>query len=756
MLKHTSEALNNLGAFNQPNHLFIEALVNSIPFDTVPHKMKILFALSHVSSYVSNFRRNAIIWDGTEVPPNNISFVLAGSGANKDSSNSVMRKCFSEGLKKILKEVDRVNKEAAIAAATASGEELPEQYEVYKNYLKPIPPVYTGMSTGPGLVQHINDVGRLPLLSTSLYTGELSDELAINPHATENIKILSEVYDVGTRVADYTKGKEFRAESIDNQPVSALLVGSPGHILHDESTRKKFELAFVSKLARRSWFCYVPKTLKEPDFTDAENPIEELLSYSENIEKRAKQGIELVQSEVELLTEHNIPLAGRPIPVSDEVFKLFKIYQRYNSEYLHSINDRSSLYALVRAHLQWKALKLATAFAILQRSDEVAEEHYIPAMQYCELFDSDIVEFTKEINKAPHEFLADYLKDRSDEDGLAFINTHDIKKKGFSPTVSLAKIQELVTLCAGYDRGAVYTVVDKGTGIQYEAYKTTEIVGVSYKPIDNTALNVAVNNGDSKGLKQAKITTARNTVEGYKYLEASFEDLGQLLTLDRAYSPFRFKDGTRGRDRIEGGTKWVVFDVDKTHLSNEDMHMILQGINHHIALSSDNNNKYRYRVLVELDSFVLLSPVAWGHFYSSLADSLGIAADQQPQSQIFYSYAGRDILSCLDGTPVECRDFVMEAKEMEAGLGTIPKTLSKNQMNSQLQQAFDTFHYAFECKKGRRSVSMFKAMKHAKDLGADKEYVKNLLMQINEYLVNPLEDFRFNGLLNQVERMYEC
>ena len=70
----------------------------------------------------------------------------------------------------------------------------------------------------------------------------------------------------GDKEVKYTKAAEFRSSAISGQPVSALFVGSPGHILYDESVKKKFHVAFMSKLARRSWFCYAPNKIDEPVF----------------------------------------------------------------------------------------------------------------------------------------------------------------------------------------------------------------------------------------------------------------------------------------------------------------------------------------------------------------------------------------------------------------------------------------------------------------------------------------------------------
>jgi hypothetical protein len=124
-------------------------------------------------------------------------------------------------------------------------------------------------TTGPGLIQHINDIGDIGLGAGFMYSGEFSDELAYNQDMVENIKTLSEIYDTGDKEVKYTKSVEFRSKAITGQPVSALFVGSPGHILYDEATKKKFHIAFMSKLARRSWFCYAPDKIDEQVFDNS-------------------------------------------------------------------------------------------------------------------------------------------------------------------------------------------------------------------------------------------------------------------------------------------------------------------------------------------------------------------------------------------------------------------------------------------------------------------------------------------------------
>lgn len=754
MLEVLRTELNKHGVFKEPSHPFVNALVSAIPFSTVPDKMKVVFALAHLSCFATQFRRNVLLDDGTPVPVNNISFVIADSGANKDSSHNKIKRCFKPGYDRLRE----YNYEWAIAEAKrqadAAGEDLWEDPAIYSKYLLPVPPEFSSFTTGPGLVQYINDMSRLPAMSSMVYSGELSDELAQNVHAMENIKILSEVYDLGNKEVTYLKSAEHRSEEINQQAVSALMVGSPGHILYDDVTKKRFHVAFMSKLARRSWFCYTPERLKDPDFTVEDDPIQAMIAYEEKLERSSQKAVNLIQSGVVDITAHNIERLGIDLPITEDVFDMFNLYKRYNREVVDNMHNRESVYALVRTHLQWKALKLAGAFAIMNMDDAVTLKHYIPAMQFAEMFDKDISVFEQDINKAPHESMSDYMKTLLREDNKAFISSHDIKKQGFSTTTSVPKLQELVSLCAGYDLEGVYSLADNGAGIRYEPVHKAETIGISFIKMDFQELYDAIaRDASTDEISNIKRRMGSRANSGYTYAECGFAELGQMLKSDYAYCPFEFKDGNRSRDGVIGGTKWLVMDVDKTTMSAEDAHTVLGGINHHVALTSDADNVFKYRVIIELDAIVTLDPTEWKRFYVAIANDLGIQVDVLPQSQIFFSYRDRQTLSVVDGDPLATRDYIMKAKERGAATLT-PSELSKREQNNQLNNPLETFWYAYEANAGRRSTLYYRAMRHAKDLGASLDYVINLLNGVNEYVVAPMGRERFDKLLEQAERLY--
>lgn len=752
MLSQTKDLLEKQGAFKREQNQYIQNIIKAISFPTIDEKMKAVVAVSQLTTFASQFRRNIKLWDEhTEVPVNAISFVITGSGAGKDSSVKAARKCFKTGYEMLQKAATQKAIQAAIAEARQEGLPTPEDEPIYRAYLKPIPPIDITPTTGPGLIQHINDIADVGLGAGLVYSGEFSDELAYNQDMVENIKTLSEIYDTGDKEVKYTKAVEFRSKVITGQPVSALFVGSPGHILYDEPTKKKFNIAFMSKLARRSWFCYAPEKIKEPVF----DTLEEFWEHEEQIEEASKHARVGMDAESVTIAKHNLNKVGVVLEVSKEVERLYKTYKRYNNDLADILPNPDSTYSLIRRHLQWKALKLAGAFAIMECKDEITADLFIQAIRFCEILDKDMEAFEQDLNKAPHELLVDFFHTRTLLNGASEISTHDLKKQGFMFNVSKAKLKEMVALCAGYDRNSVYSVTNDATAIRYEPIVKTDAINLTFKEINCNELNKAIETKNKDKITQAKQNIASTVNYGFEDAVTDFEQLAELLQFDYAYSPFKFRGGIRRKENLESGTKWVVLDIDDSPLSAEEAHMMLGDINHHIALTSDNDNHFKFRVLLELDSEVALDPISWKHFYLKIADDLGLRADPLPQAQIFYSYANRTVYSNIDASPIETRDYVMFAKEKTLEKEQQTKVLTTGQKSAQLNDALVTFEYAFEASHGSGSRNMYRMMRHAQDLGASYEEVLQLIDDVNEYWESPMYEDRILKLKEQCERLFQ-
>lgn len=745
MIAITKKYLQEQGAFTLAQSPIIEQIAKTIPFSTVPEKMKLTIAASEAITFAAQFRRNILHWDRTSVPINGISMVLTASGKNKDSSVRAARKCFKSSYALM----DEMRDSLAVAEAKKLAAEAGEtEHAQFLSQTKPAP-IFISPTTEAGLVSHINELGRYPIGSGLLYSGEFGDELATSMDMLDNIKTLSEVYDLGEKEVKFTKGKEFRSEAIKGQPVNALLVSSPTFILYDEAVKRKFMLSFMSKLARRCNLCYVQESIKEESF----DAIEDLLHFDKTNTSSTNELQDAIDQEFLAVTQYHIDQRNADLPVDEAVQNLFIVYRRYNTE-LADTMPAAAIATLVRAHLQWKALKLAGALALLSCADKIEASHYIDAINFYELLAPDMELFESELNKLPYERFADYIKTIVDPStGKASIDIHALKKKGFIATASKATLKALITPAAVYDRLGLYTVSDDATYIHYERIIKSDTLSVTIKPIDNSRLfHEIATTADPAKIRDIKSRIATTATYGFDTEDCNFTDLAQILKGNYAYSPFAFRDGVRGKDNIIGGTKWLVLDIDTSNITASEAHFLLSGINHHIALGSDPHNEFKFRVFLELDSVVDVSPIIWRNFYTAIAEDLLLTVDPLPQSQIFYSYWGdddREVLSVTDGSPIEVRDYLMRANDSaEKAPSSVASSLTAAQKKALIADERTTFARAFDSTNGSGSRDLIWAANYAyKDLGMSKEEVIELLERINDYWVSPMDEERFNNTI---------
>jgi len=243
-----------------------------------------------------------------------------------------------------------------------------------------------------------------------------------------------------------------------------------------------------------------------------------------------------------------------------------------------------------------------------------------------------------------------------------------------------------------------------------------------------------------------KATRGYSCAIGYQYNTATFEDLSNLLSLDLAYSPFKFKDGIRGRDKIVSGTEWLVFDVDKTQVRDTELHSILHQYKHHIARTSNPANPLKYRVILQLSEEVQVKPEVWKYFIASIGSFLGIPYDKLGQAQISFGYEGRDVLSQLTGRSVDVKQhlatakYKAELKEQERALVT------PEQRTAMKNSPYATFESAYEVGDKPRSLTLYSTALQAYELGMTKQEVKNLLSSIVDFWCD--KSFTFNRLEN--------
>lgn len=690
----------------------------------VPFKLKLAITLSELITFSSHLRKPIKLHDGTLVPTNAIVFALAGSGESKDKSLNAVRKALSSGYSQMEDQRREFARTKAESTARIEGDEVGN----WAKYYKEPKPLQTGLGTVEGLVHHFSEIAENPTGAGSIQSSEIGSELQNNGAMVDIIKTVSVAYDLGNIPPKIVKSHENQTSGVRGLPVNALFFGSQEALIYDNQIKNKFRLVFNTQLARRSIFAFTPEPSEKLKITS----IEGLYEVREAERKAAREAQEALD---DLTCDLVYETSNIPLSMSDTAYKLFDVYLEHNSILSDETSNKFPISKLSRKHKQWLALKLAGNYAILDGSDFVSETHYAYAINTIELLAEDLTNFEYELVKEPYEQLSDYCRLNA-EDGEFFISLHELRKMSYVTGTgsSKGKVEELCNLANSYDQDGIYSTHDGG--MLYKEVVRTDVVGVSYKIFDT-------------GLKgeELKDFMARNSSSGYEFYETGFEDIENLLAENAIYNSFRFDNGIRTKENLLGGTKFVILDVDRSVLTDKEAHCLLGEYNHYVVRTSDPDNEFKFRVIVEMDCVVDIDELMWKPFIREVAEELGLIVDVLTKSQIFLSFAGRKIHKNLEGKTLAAKPLIERAAEK---LRDAPKPSSKlpeKEKASKLSDPRTTFALGFEAEPGERSLIMYRMLAYAIDLGADEEYIVNLATEINSYWSSPMDYARLERTL---------
>jgi hypothetical protein len=716
---YVSERTGNLNSFPD----IVQKGINTISGD-VPYKLKVAIVLSELITFASHLRKPIALYDGTLVPTNAIVFALSASGTSKDKSLNTLRKSLHTAYTQLEEHRKEYAKDKAEKVAVLNG----GKKEDWQNFYVPPKPLQAGLGTVEGLMHHFADIGENPMGAGSIMTSEIGSELQNNGSITDIIKTISVAYDLGNIPPKIVKSTENQTKAVKNLPVNALFFGAQDALLYNNEIKQKFKMVFNTQLARRSIFTFTPEIPARVEVSS----IDELYKLREEERNRVLDA----QAELDMLTAHLVEnTSTAPLVFTDDANKLFDVYMELNSVLSDDMPSKYPISKLSRKHKQWLALKLSGVYALYDQKEEVEEEHYAYAINTVEMLAPQMAEFEKELIKESYEQLADMCKFKA-ENGQFFLSLHELRKLSYvtGTGASLSKVEELCVMANSYDDDGQYTVSDGG--IYYTELVKTDDIGMSAIFFDTDL------EGDA-----LKDFMGRNCASGWDVYDTDFADISNMLSQNAAYTPFIFKDGVRNKENIISGTKFVVLDIDKSQLTDMEAHTLLEDYTHYIVRTSDPSNEFKFRTILELDAVVDIDERMWKYFIQEIAAELGLVIDVLPQSQIFFSFKDRVILSQLNGKTLSTKLLLERASIANKDRPKPARDLPDAKKKAELNDPRETFHYAYSAEPGERSVRVYRALAHAIDLGADGEYLKELAADINGSWMDPMDNGRLQRTL---------
>lgn len=685
----------------------------------VPEKLKLAVVLSELITFCSHLRKSAELGDGTKVPSNAFVFALSASGTAKDRSVNACRAALSSAYEHL--ETMRIQHAEEVAR-------IKDPIDWKEHYKKPCE-LHTGLGTVEGLVRHFKEISRGLLGAGYVMSSEIGTELQTNPDITNIIKMLSISYDLGNVPAKVLKDTKSQIGKINNLPVNLMFFGSQEAILYDKSIKDKFKNVFNTQLARRSMFFFTPDPILPKEYKS----IDSLYEDKEKERNRAKEAVRYIDR---LFTDIAKRTTQQPLKLNPDTQKLFDVYLEYNNRIAEEIPNAYPISKLSRKHKQWLALKLATSLSIIYNEPDVSEKCYALAINIIEYFSSDLLQFEKELIKNPYELLVS-MCNANETEGELFISAHELKKLGYLSGSGAVKpkINDLATMANSCDERGIYEASEEG--IYFSKLQKTDSVGVSYIIYESS-------------LKDEKLKEFINkrSSKGYEYYECAFEELEDLLAEKAAFSPFEYENGIRSKETLKHRTGFIVIDIDKSKLTDEEAHILLSDYNHFIVRTSNPNNDSKFRILLQLDSEVVIVPDMWRHFIRALGDELGFIIDTIPQSSMCISYGSdRRVLKQLNGSPIEVKPLMAAASKYSKVKTVETKELPSADKKQKLSNMRDTFSFAFEASNGSKSTKLYAALCKAIALGADKKYVRNLAESVGNYWSPPMDKERLENTL---------
>ena len=444
MVEMFKQRLLEAGCFTHEYPAIIKVGMDTVSTDA-PTKMKALMIATELMVFASNLRK-PIKWEKSDIPVNAISFIIAGSGVGKDSSMQMIRKALAPAYVKVNKYRDDHAKAKAVEDAELDGKR-PTDWRKY--YSKPRD-LFSGIGTLPGQMKHLAALEAGKLGAGYIQVSELGSELQNNKDIADNIVALAIGYDSGSIPAKTVKDDTQQVEPIKNLPFSGLMFGSPDNIIFDETVKAKFREEFSTKLSRRSFFSFSQETMERKHYDTIEE-FQAAKRAAKDASYKAMEGLEPWLTSLVDATTH-VPLQS-----AKAVEDLFEVYKAYNELTAEEMSKQHPMSILHRQHMQWKALKLAGALAILENDTTLELRHYIDAINFIEIFSNDLEAFEVELSKEPYELAADYMSSIA-ENGFTSMSIHKLRKMGFikGNGTPKNKMLDLIDLIKSYDNQNTY------------------------------------------------------------------------------------------------------------------------------------------------------------------------------------------------------------------------------------------------------------------------------------------------------------
>jgi len=592
----------------------------------------------------------------------------------------------------------------ALKRSIASGEkEEDEMMRVQKEYddLGELAFSFDGGTT-PAVKQMRHKMLMAEAGSINLEIDEIGSNLSGN---LEVLNSFLELFDVGKIKQKLIKNtsENKRNKEIDGRtPTNMMLFGTPSKLLNGGKEEAEFYALLETGYARRCVFGYHKKPKTDINMTEHE-------LYDMLTDKKSLDYVKDLSNKLGRLAD---PMNfGQTLAMSKDV-SLQLLRYKINCDILSDeMKEHEDMARAEMTHRYYKALKLAGAYAFIDGSHEVTEDHLHCAIKLVEESGNAFAKIlTRERNYVK---LAKYLANIGRE-----VTAVDLVEDLPFYRGAEAQKRELMSLAIAY------------------GYKNNIIIKKSYDQ------NIEFFTGESMevtDLNKMRISYSQAITEGYRAEYAPFDQLHKLTSAaNHHYTAHHWLDGYRNRTNLLQGFNMVILDIDK-NINLQTAQTLLSDYKCLFATTkrhTDANN--RFRIIMPMTHTVKLDAEGYAKFMENVFNWLPFEVDAQTKdvARKWETFPGNHIYQ--EGALLDATLFIPQTRKEE-------EQSQKVLDNNALTNIERWFHLNTD--KGNRSNQLIRYALVLVDNGQAIETIRQAVLSFNSKLKESLSEDEINNTI---------
>ena len=520
----------------------------------------------------------------------------------------------------------------------------------------------------------------------------------------EALNAFLELYDVGKikqKLVKNTKENRRGEEMYGRTPTNMMLYGTPAKLLAGGKVEEEFYSMLETGYARRCLFGF---SKQKKDLSRTPEEIYDLLT-----DNNLDDYIHKLSDRLGHLADASY--YANELEVSKDV-TLLNIEYKLNCEKLaEELPEHEEIRKAEISHRYFKALKLAGAYAFIDNSDEVTQEHLESAIK---LVEESGEAFSKILTRdRNYERLAKYLADVNKE-----VTEVDLVEDLPFYKGSVSHRKDLMQLATAF------------------GYRNNIIIKKSY--IDG----IEFFHGESipeTDLDNLIVAYSDDITTGYNNDTAPWDKLHKLITLDGwHYTAHHFKEGYRSSSKAIPGFNLVILDVDEG-ISLDLARELLKDYTALYATTkrhTESNN--RFRIILPLSHTLKLRQEDYSKFMSNVFEWLPFNVDSQTKDIARKWESNNGDYYYNSGNLLDATLFIPETKKQEEQKKTILDAEGLNNLER---------WFLLNTDEGSRNNMLIRYAFTLVDQGLSLEAISDRVVGFNRKLKNPLAEEEIHGTI---------